>query len=306
MSETSTFPLSESELERVNVWTANGNNDIQPTVDQQVVAWKSKFILGLDAWDYLASGPGKAFVSGRMHTKAVKLFERGSTWTVANHATHRPHLEEIGLRYKTFHADDPFTAKAVEFIDGREFPIRIVGESGAHGAFFVHPWHLTKTAETAETAETDTISGNAEAEALRAEVARLASALSSREAHHRNDLDIISEVFWAEAEKREWCDEAEAAMNEIDSRIYGSVQTERPVTSWRVRVDGPFSCGYVVFAKVEADDEEDAEEKVRAHLTSLSMDLHDPDSDTGRFAEADESMLYLASSSFTFDVTANR
>lgn len=309
MSETSTFILSESELEKVNAWTTNGTNDIQPTVDQQVSAWKSEFILGLPAWDYLATGPGKTFVSGKMHAKARTLFAPDSKWSVANHATHRPNLEEIGLRHMTIDPSDPFTVRGVEFIDDREHPIRVVGRSERNGAFFVHPWHLTefKATDVVEAPNAEAVEApNAEAEALRAEVARLASALRLAEARHASDLAIISEVFWSEAERREWCDEAETAMNEINSRIHGSVRTERPVTSWRVRVDGPFSCGYVVFSQVEADDEEDAEEQVRAHLTSMSMDLHDGEHETGRWGGADESMLFLSSSNFTFDVTANR
>lgn len=304
MSETVTtaFPLTDTELTKVNTWASNGVNDIQHTVDDQIAQWKGEFILGAAAWDYLATGPGKDFVSNKMHLKAISLFERDSTWTLADTDYPKPTLSSIGLGYK----ETPLTVmvKDVRFANGTSHPIRVICQDADNESsdYFVHPWHLTKV----ETDDEGGLPSTTELEDARAEVSRLATALSVAEARHANDLDIISEVFWSEAERREWCDEAEAAMREINSRIHGTVRVERPVTSWRVRVDGPFGCGYVVFGHVEADDEDDAEEQVRAHLTSLSMiDLHDSDAENGRWGQADESTLYLSSSSLTFDVQAN-
>jgi hypothetical protein len=90
---------------------------------------------------------------------------------------------------------------------------------------------------------TDDVPRN-EYEWLRQRFAESQEFLAQAKQQHQDDLDAIGTLFWEEAVRRNWCDEAERFARQVDESIAGTFQTERPArdVDWSIRGTCEVTC----------------------------------------------------------------
>jgi hypothetical protein len=260
------------DLDRLNAWTLDGRNDLLAGVDQQAA-----YLSTCDVWprlgEWRTTAEAKDLMSKAMLRKAELLFPSGKRVLVLDSTAYPLH----GIAAE--HVKDRILTVAGVLPEAHyDYGIKVRMTFGV----WVNPMHIVDAPpEPSPTVDPS--------------------------AAHRDDIARIGEVFWDEAKKREWCNEAEQIIDHLNDYLTVKLPASRPVTSWTVKVSSSaLGCGYFLVNGVEADSEEDAIDTVRQRFDGerFSVPLSEWWGEQGHEESLDESELNLSISYLDFSYSA--